>query len=165
MAEIAAMTALVVSAHAADFVWRAGGAIALYAKRGCAVTIVCLSYGERGESGKLWRKEGATLEEVKEARKVEAENAANILGAAALEFLAARTILIAAQTPANRALPTRRAIQAPIERPHPWPVIQPRNLPRRSTRILRVARLDQLPRRGQVIDQIAGDHRDLSQLR
>ena len=27
-------TALVVSAHSADFVWRAGGAIALYASRG-----------------------------------------------------------------------------------------------------------------------------------
>ena len=27
-------TGLVVSAHSADFIWRAGGAIALYAKRG-----------------------------------------------------------------------------------------------------------------------------------
>ena len=43
-------TALVVSAHAADFVWRAGGAIALHARRGYRVRIVCLSYGERGES-------------------------------------------------------------------------------------------------------------------
>ena len=30
---------LVVSAHAADFVWRAGGAIALYAERGYNVKI------------------------------------------------------------------------------------------------------------------------------
>jgi len=36
-------TALVVSAHAADFVWRAGGAIALYAGRGWTVKIVCLA--------------------------------------------------------------------------------------------------------------------------
>ena len=43
-------TALVVSAHSADFVWRAGGAIALHAAEGVAVTVVCLSYGERGES-------------------------------------------------------------------------------------------------------------------
>jgi LmbE family N-acetylglucosaminyl deacetylase len=43
-------TILVVSAHAADFVWRAGGAIALYASRGYKVRILCLSYGERGES-------------------------------------------------------------------------------------------------------------------
>jgi 4-oxalomesaconate hydratase len=33
-------TALVVSAHSADFVWRAGGAIALHAERGYAVTVV-----------------------------------------------------------------------------------------------------------------------------
>ena len=39
-------TALVVSAHSADFVWRAGGAIALYAERGWEVTVVCLSFGE-----------------------------------------------------------------------------------------------------------------------
>ena len=43
-------TGLVVSAHSADFVWRAGGAIALHATRGSAMTVVCLSYGERGES-------------------------------------------------------------------------------------------------------------------
>ena len=41
---------LVVSAHAADFVWRAGGAIAVYASRGYRVRILCLSYGERGEA-------------------------------------------------------------------------------------------------------------------
>ena len=41
---------LVVSAHAGDFVWRAGGAMALAASRGAAVTVLCLSYGERGES-------------------------------------------------------------------------------------------------------------------
>ena len=38
-------TALVISAHSADFVWRCGGAIALHAKKGIDVTIVCLSYG------------------------------------------------------------------------------------------------------------------------
>ena len=73
-------TALVVSAHSADFVWRAGGAIALYAKRGYRVRIVCLSYGERGESGKLWRQVGMTLEQVKQARKEEAQRAADVLG-------------------------------------------------------------------------------------
>ncbi|MFQ5660732.1 MAG: PIG-L deacetylase family protein [Gammaproteobacteria bacterium] len=78
--------ALVVSAHSADFVWRAGGAIALYAKRGYKVLIVCLSYGERGESAKLWKKEGATLESVKAGRKAEAEKAAAILGGEAIFF-------------------------------------------------------------------------------
>ena len=40
-------TALVVSAHSADFVWRAGGAIALHQEKVFKVTVVCLSYGER----------------------------------------------------------------------------------------------------------------------
>ena len=74
-------TALVVSAHSADFVWRAGGAIALYAARGYEITIVCLSFGERGESAKLWRQPGMTLDAVKAARRAEAEQAAGLLGA------------------------------------------------------------------------------------
>lgn len=74
-------TVLVVSAHAADFVWRAGGAIALYVKRGYRVRILCLSYGERGESERLWREPAATLEDVKSARRAESKKAAEILGA------------------------------------------------------------------------------------
>ncbi len=50
MANIPQKTALVVSAHSADFVWRAGGAIALHVEQGYQVHVVCLSYGERGES-------------------------------------------------------------------------------------------------------------------
>ena len=42
-------TALVISAHAADFVWRCGGAIALHQELDYEVTVVCLSFGERGE--------------------------------------------------------------------------------------------------------------------
>jgi 4-oxalomesaconate hydratase len=72
---------LVVSAHAADFVWRAGGAIALYAERGYRVRILCLSYGERGESERLWRQPGMTLDCVKASRRAESEKAAAILGA------------------------------------------------------------------------------------
>jgi 4-oxalomesaconate hydratase len=41
---------LVVSAHATDFAWRAGGAIALYTSRGARVRVLCWPYGERGES-------------------------------------------------------------------------------------------------------------------
>ncbi len=73
-------TALVISAHAADFVWRAGGAIALHAEMGYDVTVVCLSFGERGESGKIWKRAGVTLEEVKAERRKEAEAAAQVLG-------------------------------------------------------------------------------------
>ena len=79
-------TAIVVSAHSADFVWRAGGAIALHAARGWEVTVVCLSYGERGESAKLWREPGMTVEKVKANRKEEAIRAAEILGAKTLFF-------------------------------------------------------------------------------
>lgn len=79
MAQLA-KTALVVSAHSADFVWRAGGAIALHAERGYHVRVVCLSFGERGESAKLWRQPGMTLERVKVDRRREAEEAARILG-------------------------------------------------------------------------------------
>jgi 4-oxalomesaconate hydratase len=79
-------TALVVSAHSADFVWRAGGAIALHAEQHLAVTVVCLSYGERGESAKLWRQQGMTLERVKSERRKEAEGAAHALGVADIQF-------------------------------------------------------------------------------
>lgn len=74
-------SALVISAHAADFVWRCGGAIALHQQKGYAVTVLCLSYGERGESAKLWKQPGMTLEKVKAARRHEAEAAAGALGA------------------------------------------------------------------------------------
>jgi 4-oxalomesaconate hydratase len=79
-------TGLVVSAHSADFVWRAAGAIALYASRGWDMHIVCLSFGERGESAKLWRLPGMTLEVVKQSRREEARAAAELLGAASIQF-------------------------------------------------------------------------------
>lgn len=79
-------TALVVSAHSADFVWRAGGAIALHAAQGWQVTVVCLSFGERGESAKLWRQPGMTPERVKSERQAEAERAATTLGVHDIQF-------------------------------------------------------------------------------
>jgi 4-oxalomesaconate hydratase len=72
---------LVITAHPGDFVWRAGGAIALHAMRGYRMKIVCMSYGERGESQFAWKKAGISLAEVKAGRKAEAEQAASILGA------------------------------------------------------------------------------------
>jgi len=86
MADLGRKTALVVSAHAADFVWRCAGAIALYARRGYEMTIVCLSYGERGESAKLWREPRMTLERVKKSRHGEAEAAADVLGGKLVVF-------------------------------------------------------------------------------
>ena len=80
MAE-AQKTALVVTAHPGDFVWRAAGAIALHVKKGYRVKIVCLAYGERGESQWAWKKPGVDMAVVKRQRHEESEHAAAILGA------------------------------------------------------------------------------------
>ncbi|HYE11062.1 MAG TPA: PIG-L deacetylase family protein [Patescibacteria group bacterium] len=77
---------LVVSAHAADFVWRSGGTIAKYIKEGAEVTVVVLSFGVRGESNDLWKQPGATAESVKEIRKGETLAAAEILNIKNIEF-------------------------------------------------------------------------------
>jgi 4-oxalomesaconate hydratase len=74
-------TILVVSAHAADFVWRAAGAIATVVENDGKAYVVSLSYGERGESGELWKEAGQTEERVKEIRRGEAQTAAAVLGA------------------------------------------------------------------------------------
>ena len=71
----------VIGAHSADFVWRAGGAIAKAVEAGGTAEVVALSYGERGESGELWKEEGQTVENVKRVRHAEAEAAAEALGA------------------------------------------------------------------------------------
>ncbi|HEY3753478.1 MAG TPA: PIG-L deacetylase family protein [Pseudonocardiaceae bacterium] len=76
---------LVISAHAGDFVWRASGAIALATARGDRAKVLCLSFGERGESASAWR-EGKQLAEIKKLRQAEAESAATVLGAE-IEFL------------------------------------------------------------------------------
>src|SRR5215475_4042872 len=64
---------LAVSAHAADY-------LALAAQQGREAHVLCLSFGERGESARLW-KEGKKLDEVKAVRRAEAERAAEALGA------------------------------------------------------------------------------------
>ena len=71
----------VIGAHSADFVWRAGGAVAKAVENGGTAEVIALSYGERGESGELWKQEGQTVENVKRLRHAEAEAAANALGA------------------------------------------------------------------------------------
>ena len=78
---------LVVSAHAADWCTRAGGTIRLYADRGWDITIICLTYGEHGESGGFWtRNPQAGYADCKTCRKAEAENAAKILGVKEIRF-------------------------------------------------------------------------------
>lgn len=72
---------LVIGAHAADFVWRASGAIAVATAQGAQATVLALSYGERGESGELWKEPGQTVERVKQIRHEQAAQAAAAVGA------------------------------------------------------------------------------------
>jgi 4-oxalomesaconate hydratase len=69
---------MVISAHSADYVWRAAGTIAKYRMEGKKVKVFCLSFGERGESAELW-KNNKTLNEIKSIRKEESLKAAKIL--------------------------------------------------------------------------------------
>lgn len=78
---MAQKSGLVITAHPGDFVWRAGGAIALHHAKGYKMQILCLSYGERGESQWAWKQAGISMAEVKAQRKAEAEKAAHVLGA------------------------------------------------------------------------------------
>ena len=72
---------MVIGAHSADFVWRSGGAIAVTTTNGGTASVIALSYGERGESGELWKEADQTLENVKKIRHGEAQRAARALGA------------------------------------------------------------------------------------
>ncbi len=75
----------VIGAHAADFVWRAGGAVAKAVSLGGEAEVIALSYGERGESGELWKNSDPahpqTVANVKQVRDAEASAAARCLGA------------------------------------------------------------------------------------
>lgn len=72
---------LVIGAHSADFVWRSAGVVATFVEHGGEAHVVALSYGERGESGVLWKEPGQTEENVKSIRHGEAQRAAEHLGA------------------------------------------------------------------------------------
>jgi len=73
---------LVIGAHSADFVWRASGITALVTSQGGSANVIALSYGERGESGELWKEPDQTVENVKRIRHEQAKEAAEIVGAA-----------------------------------------------------------------------------------
>ena len=69
-------------AHSGDFVWRAAGTIAKTVEEGGSALVVAMSYGERGESGELWKEDPARTEEsVKKIRHEQANKAAGIIGA------------------------------------------------------------------------------------
>jgi 4-oxalomesaconate hydratase len=114
---------LVVSAHVGDFVWRAGGAIALHARRGFEVHVLCLAYGERGESARLWR-QGMTLDEVKAARHGEAVAAAEVLGATLHTFDAGDYPLLETPELLDRVVRLYRSVMPSLVLTHaerdPW---------------------------------------------
>jgi 4-oxalomesaconate hydratase len=72
---------LVVGAHSADFVWRAAGTIAKAIEEGAETLVIALSYGERGESGELWKENPKrSVESVKIIRHEQAQRAADCIG-------------------------------------------------------------------------------------
>jgi len=52
---------LVVGAHAADFVWRAAGVIALVTATGGEATVLALSLGGPCGAGETWAEPGQTI--------------------------------------------------------------------------------------------------------
>jgi 4-oxalomesaconate hydratase len=108
---------LVVSAHAGDFVWRSGGAIALAAERGRRAKVVCLSYGERGESAKAWLA-GKELDEIKAIRRAEAEAAAAALGAEIEFFDAGDYPLVESRELTDRLVHVYRDLQPDVVLTH-----------------------------------------------
>jgi 4-oxalomesaconate hydratase len=112
------MSLLVVSAHAGDFVWRASGAIALATARGDRAKVVCLSYGERGESARAWR-EGLALDEIKALRRKEAESAAAVLGAEIEFFDAGDYPLVESRELVDRLVRIYREVEPAAVLTHP----------------------------------------------
>ena len=72
---------LIIGAHSGDFVWRAAGTIAKAIEEGAETLVVALSYGERGESGELWKEDpNRSVESVKIIRHEQAQRAADAIG-------------------------------------------------------------------------------------
>jgi len=105
---------VVIAAHTGDYVWRCAGAIALHAELGWKVDVICLSYGERGEAAKLYAEPGMTQPRARELRKIEAEKAARVLGAAIHFFDGDDYCLRTDETMLDRAVAILRDVQADI---------------------------------------------------
>ncbi|CAH0994666.1 4-oxalmesaconate hydratase [Emticicia aquatica] len=72
---------LVIGAHSGDFVWRSAGTIAKAIEEGAETLVIAMSYGERGESGELWKENpNRTEESVKIIRHEQAQKAADVIG-------------------------------------------------------------------------------------
>lgn len=78
---------LVVSSHALDYLWRAGGTIHHYVRLGWQVRIITLTFGERGESDALWQSDPEMTEAlVKAQRRKDSMKAAEMLGVSDIRF-------------------------------------------------------------------------------
>ncbi|PXY22231.1 PIG-L deacetylase family protein [Prauserella muralis] len=110
---------LVVGAHSADFVWRAAGTVAAHTAAGGRALVVALSYGERGESGELWKQEGQTEENVKRIRHEEATKAAAAVGAEFQAFDLGDYPLHATQESVDRLAELMRDVAPHVVLTHP----------------------------------------------
>ncbi|WP_424812825.1 PIG-L deacetylase family protein [Roseococcus sp. YIM B11640] len=140
---------VVITAHVGDFVWRAGGAIALHATAGKRVTVVCLSCGENGESNIAWKDPAADDASVRRLRREEAEAAAKVLGVAELHLLDLGDYLL----PKDPEIPYRLAEILRREKPSlvlTHPERDPSNLDHDRTfeMVLEARMISQAPGRG-----------------
>jgi 4-oxalomesaconate hydratase len=87
------------------------------------VTVVCLAYGERGESARYWR-QGLELEQIKEKRHAEAVAAAEVLGADLIAFDADDYPLVETAELLDRLVKLYRQVQPTLVLTHtqrdPW---------------------------------------------
>jgi 4-oxalomesaconate hydratase len=105
---------VVIAAHTGDYVWRCAGAIALHAKLGYRVAVICLSYGERGEAAKLYVDPAMTAPKARSLRKIEAEKAAAILGAEIHFFDGDDYVLHTNEAMLDRAVAIMREVQVGV---------------------------------------------------
>jgi len=105
---------VVIAAHTGDYVWRCAGAIALHARLGYRVVVICLSYGERGEAAKLYAEPGMTTGKARFMRKIEAEKAAAILGAETHFFDGDDYILHTNEDMLDKAVAIMREVQVGV---------------------------------------------------
>lgn len=105
---------VVIAAHTGDYVWRCAGAIALHARLGYRVVVICLSYGERGEAAKLYTDPGMTTGKARSMRKIEAEKAAAMLGAEIHFFDGDDYILHTDEDMLDRAVAIMREVQVGV---------------------------------------------------
>ena len=110
---------VVISAHVGDFVWRCGGAIALHTRAGYSGTIICLAYGERGESAKLFADPEMTAERARAIRRSEAEAAAKVLGAEIVFLDGTDYMLRYTDTEVHKAAAILRELQPEFILTHP----------------------------------------------